>query len=205
MNSEINHSGVKGMKWGKHQLQKLKTSNDDYKSKINKIAKSSPFDNNSSDINYAKAVNKSMTKRTLSAAGSAIVGTLINDLFTGKIKSYGDLSKPEVYKKLAKIGKQTVTELVTQEAIARSVANKYNKNGKRVKGTGKALLTREDLAVGAIKVAPTLKKIALANAAYTLSRRQAGEAIFNKWGSRILTDKISDYSKVVPNVNYSVK
>ena len=39
-NDELYHFGVLGMKWGRHKIQEIKKANDNYKTKIDKIANS---------------------------------------------------------------------------------------------------------------------------------------------------------------------
>lgn len=209
-NDELYHFGTLGMKWGRHKIQETQKANADYKTKIDKIANSKSA--HKADIAAAKKVNMPMYKRVGQEVVSAMVGTLVSDMLTGKAKNYGSMSSKDMIDKFSSIGKSVVTKIAIDEATARSVANKYNIKGDRVKGSNKELFTREQLVKSGVKAVNTaimlapLAKLGLGIVAKNRNeQRRAAEEAFNRWGSRILTDKVSDYSHIIPNVSYTVK
>jgi len=207
--NELQHFGIKGMKWGKRTITKIKKANDDYKIKIDKIANSKTA--HPTDVEIAKKVNKSMTARVAEATTQAVISTLAADLFTGRLKNYGRITPQEAISKFTNIGKDVAMKLASDEAFARSVANKYDIHGNRVKGKNSSRFTREEVAGAAIstvntaiKLAPVIRLLAGMHMSQVNEKRRAGEAAFNRWGGRILNDSNPDYSNIIPNVKYTV-
>lgn len=205
-NTELTHFGVKGMHWGKHKISQIQKSNNDYKTKINNIANSKNA--HKVDIEAAKKVNTSMAKRVGKSLVGATIGTVINDALTGEIKNYKNMTPTDMLKKAGTISKKAATNMAIEEATARSVANKYNVKGERVKGSNNSKFTREQVAKTTYNAAtytvPILAAVGYLKLGQMIKQKKAGEAAFAKWGTRILTDKVSDYSHIIPNVNYSV-
>ena len=205
-NDELQHFGIKGMHWGKGAVSVIKKSNSDYKTKINKIANSKTA--HKADVEAAKKVNTSLIKRTGKSLVGATIGTVINDALTGEIKNYKNMTPTDMLKKAGTISKKAATNMAIEEATARSVANKYNVKGERVKGSNNSKFTREQVAKTAYSAAtttvPILAAVGYLKLGQMSKQKKAGEAAFAKWGTRILTDKVSDYSHIIPNVNYSV-
>ena len=209
-NDELYHFGILGMKWGRHKIKQIQKANKDYKTKINKIANSKTA--HKADIAAAKAVNTGLHKRVGKELTSAILATLVADAFTGKTKEYKNMSSKDVIEKMISIGKKAATKIAIDEATARSVANKYDTKGNRVKGSNKELVTREQIAKTGVRTVSTAMMFApFVRYGLTVAmkqknkEREAGESAVARWGGRILTDKVSDYSHIVPNVRYTVR
>lgn len=119
------------------------------------------------------------------------------------------MSSTDLVKKFGEIGKSTVRQFAINEITARSVANKYDVNGERIKGNNKSVYTREDVIKKTISnakiVGPILGKIGYSKLNKMAKQKRAGEEAFAKCGTRILTDKVSDYSHIIPNVSYTVR
>lgn len=201
------HFGKKGMKWGKRTASVIQKSNNDYKTKINKIANSKNA--HKADIEAAKKVNSSVVKRAGKSLIGATIGTVINDALSGEIKNYKNMTPTDMLKKAGTISRKAATNMVKEEVTARSVANKYNTKGERVKGSNHSRFTREKVAKitfrAATNTVPILASLGYLKLGQMSKQKKAGEAVFAKWGTRILTDKVSDYSHIIPNVNYSVR
>ena len=205
-NDELYHFGIPGMKWGHNKIKQIKKANDEYKVKINKIANSKTA--HKADVEAAKTVNMDLHKRIGKELTSAILATLVADAFTGKTKEYKNMSSKDVIEKMVSIGKRVATKIAMDEATARSVANKYDAKGKRVKGSNKELFTREQLVKSGVRAVNTAMMFApFVRYGLTVAMKQKNKEreAFNRWGSRILTDKVSDYSNIIPNVSYTVR
>lgn len=204
---QLYHFGTKGMKWGKGAVGVIKKSNSDYKNKIEKIANSKTA--HKADVEAAKKVNTSLVKRVGKSVVGATIGTVINDALTGEIKNYKNMTPTDMLKKVGTIGKKAATNIAIEEATARSVANKYNTKGERIKGSNDSKFTREQVARTtygvATTTAPILAAVGYLKLGSMAKQKKAGEAAFAKWGTNILTNKVSDYSHIIPNVNYSVR
>lgn len=206
-NTELTHFGIKGMKWGQHKLQQVKKYNDDYKTKINKIANSKSAHKN--DVAIAKRANERIDKRVGKALIGSAASVLVRDFFTGDLHKYATMSKSDLIKKAREISTSVARTVIVDEAMARSVANKYNIKGERVKGSNNSFTTREEVATKAITTAmvaaPYIKMFGVLKLNNMMKERQAGKAAFERWGDRILSDKPTDYSNIIHDVQYTVQ
>ena len=222
------HHGIKGQRWGVRRFQnkdgslttlgrKMAEQRDRasqkemaYRKKMSKIAKRSY--NNINDQNLAEYRSKTLPKRMLSTATTAIVQTMIADFATDK--DYRTMSKTDIAKRLTKIGMATVAGTAINDALAKSVSKKYDDNGKfdRTKGKRKGQFdsTKEawisagiqNTATAAVIFGPQLYAT-LAMKAYKLNQERAKyQADFERWGGNILEAKLED---VVDVTNFVVK
>ena len=189
-----------------NKLQQLKKANDDYNTKISKIAKSKTAHKN--DIAIAKQANERLDKRLGKALVGSAASVLIRDFLTGDIHKYTSMSKTEIISRAKEISTSAAKTVIVNEAMARSVANKYNLKGKRIKGNNNSFFTREEVAkkaiTTAIVAAPYIKLFGSIKLNQMMKERQAGKAAFERWGDRILSDKPTDYSNIIHDVKYTV-
>lgn len=224
--AELYHHGIKGMKWGVRRFQnkngtltalgrkiaeRRQQSRDNetaYRKKMSKIANKAYT--NVNDASIAEYRAKSLPKRMMQSARSAIVQTIFYDMAKGK--DYNTMSKVDIAKRLTKIGVATVANTALGDAMAKSVSKKYDESGKKVKETGKGTLsmTKEAWVETGIKNAvsaavifgPDLYRL-MAMKAYTLNQERAKrEADFERWGGRILEAKLED---VIEVTDFTVK
>ena len=218
---EIYHHGVKGMKWGvrryqnkdgslmsagKKRYQEHKEKKKEYQNKLEKIASNSR--NNRTDVAIAKAAQDDTTKKVMRAVKGRIAGQIIADALMGNV-NYASMSKDDIQQRLVFIAKGAAADFLKNELYARSVAKKYDENGKKDKRYEKEnLLTRERVFDICLNTAKGLYPYAssMAGIKYTQAkeRRAANEARFNAWGGNILEAKYDDIVNLSSN-EYRVK
>ena len=175
-----------------------------YRKKMSKIAKRSY--NNVNDVSLAEYRSKSLGKRMLTSARTAIIQTMFMDFVTDK--DYRTMSKDDIAKRLTKIGAATVAGTALNDTLAKSVSKKYDDEGKfdRTKGKRKGQFdaTKEawisagvqNAVSAAVLFGPQLYAT-LAMKAYKLNQERAQyQADFERWGGRILEAKLEDVIEV---------
>ena len=82
----------------------------------------------------------------------------------------------------------------------------------QIQKANKELFTREQITKTGVRAVNTaimlspLLKLGLGTMAKEHNRkRREAEAAVARWGANILTDKVSDYSHIIPNVSYTVR
>ena len=224
---ELYHHGIKGQRWGVRRFQnkdgtltalgrkmaeRARQSRDKetaYRKKMSKIANRAR--NNVNDVSFAEYRSKTLPKRMLNSATSAIVQTMLRDFATGK--EYNRMSKADIVKRLTKIGIATVANTAVSDALAKSVSKKYDDTGKWKgnKADQRSLsMTKEAWinmgitnAVSAAVIFGPKLYATLVMKAYKLNQERARyEADFQRWGGNILEARLED---VIDVTDFTVK
>lgn len=89
---------------------------------------------------------------------------------------------------------KTIANVAIEDALAKSTSNKYTNSGKRKKGSGDSLITKEDIIAMGIRTAVNASQfinIMMKTKSYrTYRQRLKNEELFNKWGKNILPEKV---------------
>lgn len=206
---EIYHHGVKGQKWGvrryqnkdgsliaagKKRYQARKEKKKEYRNKLKKIASRSS--NNRSDVAIARAAQEDTSKKVMNSVKKAIASQIISDVLSNS-SNYTSMSKADLQKRIISVAKNATMDYAKNEIYAKSVAKKYDDEGKKDKRYKKdPLLTREqifDIGLSTAKNAyPYASRIAGMKYTQAKNQRAANEARFNSWGGNILEAKYDD-------------
>lgn len=204
-NTELYHFGIKGMHWGIRKANIAK-KHEEYKNKVSTISKKlEKSGDNETDAKMIKYANQSVHKRVGESIGMAIASTLISDVLRGEVKNYGHMSKAEIIAKTIKITKSAATNIALREALSRSVVNKYDKSGRKVKGKNNPFITREEaistgITIG-MQVAPLAKTAVMIKGGQINKRRRQNYETYKSRGINLLSDKTNSFV----NANYTVK
>ena len=204
--NELYHHGILGMKWGHRTAKQISNNHKEYKKKLSNISKNlDKTGNNKSDAKKIAYLNQKGYARVGKIIMSSVASMLVSDLITGKIGSYGSMSKAEVIKKVGQLSKSAAVNAALSETLSRSAARKYDNSGKQIKGKVNPFMTREDAIASGIKlgviVAPFAKAGLMVKAQQKNNIRRQNEAIYRSRGKNILSDRSNSFVYA----NYSVK
>ena len=199
--SELKHYGVLGMRWGRRKGTS-RSNEVEYRKKLDKITNNKNA--NPNDIRRIKYRNQSAVKRVGKTMAVNASKMIIKDVITGDIKKYGNMSKQDFIKRATSITKSTAFEVIYNDAIAKSTANRYNNDGKIINKKN-TLITKEDCAdifvKSAIQMAPVAKFLISAKVHNTRINRARNEQIFKEWGGRILEEQ---FANIITGVEYTI-
>lgn len=203
---ELYHYGVKGMKWGirksyttaKKGYNTAKESDKAYRKKLSNIADNKQA--SAADRKYAANASKPASVRVLKSASNVAIGVG----FRLALKGLVDPNSKVDYNKLAKeVAKEVAKDYAFNEAMARSVASKYNDDGIKKNGKGPSVITREQAILTGVKVAKRAYPVASAAAGkkyfQAKAKRAENERRFNQWGGNILEAKFDPIVGIDPD------
>lgn len=203
---ELYHYGVKGMKWGirksyttaKKGYNTAKESDKAYRKKLSNIADNEQA--SAADRKYAANASKPASVRVLKSASNVAIGVG----FRLALKGLVDPNSKVDYNKLAKeVAKEVAKDYAFNEAMARSVASKYNDDGIKKNGKGPSVITREQAILTGVKVAKRAYPVASAAAGkkyfQAKAKRAENERRFNQWGGNILEAKFDPIVGIDPD------
>ena len=203
---ELYHYGVKGMKWGirksyttaKKGYNTAKERDKAYRKKLSNIADNEQA--SAADRKYAAYASKPTSVRVLKSASNVAIGVG----FRLALKGLVDPNSKVDYGKLAKeVAKEVAKDYAVNEAMARSVASKYNDDGIKKNGKGPSVVTREQAILTGVKVAKKAYPVASAVAGQKYfqakAKRAENERRFNQWGGNILEAKFDPIVGIDPD------
>ena len=204
--NELYHFGIPGMHWGHRKAKQYKANQKVYRTKLSNISKNlEKTGNNKSDAKKIAYLNQKGYARVGKTIMASVASMLVSDLITGKIGSYGSMSKAEVIKKVGQLSKSAAVNVALSETLSRSAARKYDNSGKQIKGKVNPFITREDAIASGIKLgmvaAPFAKAGLSIKAQQRNNIRSRNEAIYRSRGKNILSDRSNSFVYA----DYSVK
>lgn len=228
--NELYHHGIKGQRWGVRRYQNKNGSltnegKNRYSKRIVKFVQDSKRKENTyrkkltaieeageagkSDLNTIKYRNRSLTNRIGTQMMTLAIGTIVKDVMTGDVHKYSEMNKTELGIKIAGIVASSSGTVAYKSLRAKSVANKYDDNGVKIKGKKNSNFTREDAIEMATKsvavaatVAPAIAMVMKMKANSDVVQKAANEAKFKSYGSNILPEKVGN---VIPLHNDEYK
>lgn len=201
--SELQHFGVKGMRWGVRKSPEQearsaarKKARDDYREKVAKVAANKYAQG--SDRKRAEYASQPAAARIAKTAATIMAQTLIKDALTGNLGRYKNMSKAQIAKKMAGIAATTAANVVVDDALAKSAMKNYTDKGTTVRGSKRStkLVTKEDAIAIGINAGVSAARVGALVGGMKLSSvmkdRAANEARFNAWGQNVLPQKASE-------------
>ncbi|NCB47379.1 hypothetical protein EOM81_10235 [bacterium] len=194
--NELYHFGVLGMKWGKRKSQERA-----YRSKLRKtIQKNDTLTSDfraGSDMKRMKYRNNPLAVRYVGNMAGVLVKKVIGDVFSGKINDYATMDRKKLLMEASSVAAKAAVKTKFKDLLSDSAAKNYDDAGNIKKGVNtKTFFTKQDLIETSVNTAVAVLPIAnwALKTKYTsaIKEKEANRRKFESWGSRILSEKVSD-------------